>query len=166
MTSQFRALIKLTLLITALALCQSSAQGAWLREPPEEEDEASADSDQAPEGNVDNVPSDVEAIFDLLPGQPDTQPIYKQLFYSFDGLKGDVITLRVTSWPRGVVPRVSLTGPGSDKTTVTDHSNGGQVNGQINGYSLKKSGTYTVKITAPGANGGNVTVQLWKPKLR
>jgi len=99
----------------------------------------------------------------LLPGQPITQWIWKEMHLLFDGKVGEVVTLKVTGKTPGIDPHVALLDPDDDKEAFDDDS-GGHGNSLISNHTLKQSGRYTVIVELAGSDGGYVEILLKKAK--
>lgn len=134
MSGQRRRLLGLTLLTSALALFDSSAQGSRSASPPE------------------IIEFDQAVVRHVWP---------KGLTVAFEGKAGAVITLTVTSKTAtgGFDPFVRLLDP-TGKKEASDDDSGGQGNCLLKDHALKKDGQYRVFIGGEDRKEGEVEILI------
>jgi hypothetical protein len=102
----------------------------------------------------------------LVPGKAVIRTVWEEdIFFSFEGKAGEVITIRVTSKTPGLDPHMALLGP-EKKEEASDDDSGGHGDSLLKNHVLKKSGRYTVSVGAEGRDEGEVEVLLKKVKAR
>jgi hypothetical protein len=97
----------------------------------------------------------------LVPGQAVVRTVWEDIFFSFEGRAGEVVTVSVKSKAPGLDPHVALLDPEARKEASDDDS-GGRGNSLIKDHTLMKSGRYTVSVGTAESSKGNVEVLLNK----
>jgi hypothetical protein len=102
----------------------------------------------------------------LVPGKVVLRTVWEEdVFFSFEGKAGEVITISVTSKTPGLDPHMALLD--SEKTEeASDDDSGGHGDSLLKNHVLKKSGRYTVSVGAAQGEKGRVEVLLKKMKAR